>query len=206
MMIGMGREGGGVDFLDQRLIGGVFAAFEFVADDRHLGLAVLLAQPEMAHAIGLDGHVAFEVVAGDVGVVVGAVARGGGVVAAADTFEVLVDRVALGAVEFRAALEHQVFEQVGGAGDAEAFVARAHAIGDHEREHRRGVILQQQHAEAVARELVFGDPAERADGLETGGRRGLGGGEARGEGENRGEKQRERKRAGEFHGKSTGAG
>ena len=136
----MGDVGGGGDFLVERLDGIVFADLKFVADDSHLGAAVGFAQPEVAHAVGLDGDVVFEVVLAEVGEVVGAVEPRGSVVNGTDAFEELVNAVALGAVEFRRALEHQVFEQVGRAGDAETFVARADAVGDHEGDHGGGML------------------------------------------------------------------
>ena len=75
-------------------------------------------------------------------------------------------------MEIGAALEHEMLEQVGGAGGAGDLVARAHAVRDHHGEHGRGVVLEQQHVEVVGGEFVFGDAAGDLDGGET--RRGFG--------------------------------
>ena len=140
VVVGVGGEGGLVDFLDEGLEGRVLATLEFVAHDGHLGLAVVVVELEVAHAVGLhlDGH--GEVLAAEGLVVVGAVEVGGGVVLGAGALEELVDVVALGAVAVERALEHQVLEQVGGAGGARDLVARADTVGDHEGQHRHGVV------------------------------------------------------------------
>jgi len=173
VMVGMADVGGGVDFLFEGADGVVLADLEFVADDGHLGAAVGFAQPEVAHAVGLDGDVGLDVVFSEVGVVVGAVEPGGGVVEGADAFEELVDAVALLAVEVLGALEHEVLEEVGGAGGAGDLVARADAVGDHEGDNGRGVFGEDEHLEAVGVEGVFGDASEGFDGGEAFG--GLGG-------------------------------
>ena len=151
----MGDERGGGHLLVEDRSRVVFVPFEFVAHDGHLGLAVLLAQEQVAHPVGLELHGEFEMIAWEVFVVVGAVERGGRVVDAADAVHERVEAVAGPAVEIFAALEHQVFEQMGGAGGAGDLVARADAIRHHEGEHGGRVVLQQQHAEVVRREPVL---------------------------------------------------
>jgi hypothetical protein len=80
MVVGVCIECGGAELLDQDREGAVFAVFELVAHDGHLGVAVILAQVEVAHAVCFHGDELAEVLGGHLGEVVGAVVGGGGVV------------------------------------------------------------------------------------------------------------------------------
>ncbi len=51
-----------------------------------------------------------------------------------------------------------------GAGD---LVARAHAVGDHERQDRRGVIFKQQHSQIICWHAVFRNAANVLDECEA---------------------------------------
>ena len=136
---------------------------ELVAHDGHLGLAVGLAQQEPAEAVGLELDREFEVVARHLFVVIGAVEPRGGVVGGPNAVEQRVEAGAEVIVVVPAALEHQMFEQVGGAGGAGDLVARADMIGDHEGEHRCRMIGQKQNLEAVGVEAKLVDGLERPD-------------------------------------------
>ena len=173
-MVGQRHEGGRRHLLHQHVVGIVLAAFVFIAHHRHFRLPVGLVQPQMTHAVGFDGDIAFEVFAADGREVIGAVERGAGIELAADALEVLLDAVALRIVEAVAALEHQVFEQMRGSGGAGHLVARADLIGHLKGHHRRGMVGHQQHREAVAVEPVLVDAAQRlhvAEARHGGGRR-----------------------------------
>jgi hypothetical protein len=176
----MGLVGGGHHFLDEGLEGRVLAALELVADDGHLGFPLVVVEDEVAHAVGLhaDDHV--EVLAAEGLVVVGAVEPGGGVVLGAGALEDAVDDLAVGLVVVLRALEHEVLEQVGGAGGAGDLVAGADAVGDHEGHDRGGAVRHEEDLEAVGVEAVFIDAAEGLDVGEArdagrGGREGRGG-------------------------------
>ena len=80
--------------------------------------------------------------------IIGAVVTGGGVVVGAHALQVAVDAVAAGLVEVLAALEHQVFEQMGAAGAAGDLIARAHPVGHHESQRWAGMLGQQHHLQA----------------------------------------------------------
>ena len=69
----IGRRG---HFLHQRVVRVVFAPLVLVAYHGHLGLPIRLVQPQMAHAIGLDGDVAREIIAPHRREIVGAIDRG----------------------------------------------------------------------------------------------------------------------------------
>ena len=166
--------------LQEHRVGIVLAAFVFVAHHRHLRLPVGLAQPQMAHAIGFDGDIAFQAFAADGREVIGAVEGGAGIELAADAFQELLDAVALRVVEALAALEHHVLEDVRRAGDARHLVARPDLIGHLKRHHRRGVIGHQQHGESIAVEPVLVYAGQRLHEAETRGH--AGGGRRRGRG------------------------
>ena len=79
-----------------------------------------------------------------------------------------------------AALEHQMFEQVGGARGPGDLVARAHVISDLETSNRCGMVGFDQDLQAVGVEPIFVDAANRLHERESGhARRGPHRGESR---------------------------
>ena len=149
--------------LHQYVVRIVLAALVFVAHHGHFRLTVRLVQPQLAHAIGLDGNIALEVLLADGGEVIGTVHARAGVELTAYALQILLDAVALGIVEGIAALEHHVLKDVRRARHAGHFVARAHAVGDFEGQHRRGMVGNEQHRQAVMVQSILVDSAERLD-------------------------------------------
>src|SRR5690349_24745532 len=94
-MIRMRDESRGAHCLPERGLRAILATLILVAHDGHLDLTVFLTQPEIAHAIRLDGDVAFEALRAQRAEVGGPVHRGRGVVARADALEELIDARAL---------------------------------------------------------------------------------------------------------------
>jgi hypothetical protein len=148
------------DLLLQRLRRIVLADLKLVPHHRHLRLTIRVAQPEIPHPVRLDFHVAIEVLAPDVRVVIRAIEPRRRVIDSADLLEQLIDARALFAIELRRALEHQMLEQVRRARCPRDFIPRADAIRHHEGERRARVIRFHEHLEAVAVEPVLGDIAD----------------------------------------------
>ena len=63
-----------------------------------------------AHTIGLDGHIAFQIFAGDFSVVIRAVEPGRGVVISANALQLIGNVVAFSSVESGRAFKHHVLE------------------------------------------------------------------------------------------------
>ena len=135
----------------------VLAGLELVADDGHLAVEVLLRDAGVDHAVGLHPEDEREgVLVRREGLeVVGAVERGGAVVARA-ALEELVLRVG----DLRGALEEQVLEQVRHAALAVALVPRADEVGDVDGDRVLRRVGEEEHLHPV-REVVLADPAHR---------------------------------------------
>ena len=161
VMIRMRDVRGREDLLLQRLRRLVLADLKFIPHHRHLRLPVRVAQPKISHPIRFHRHVAVEMFAADVRVVVRAIEPRRRVVNAADPFQQLIDARAFLAIELRRALEHQMLEQVRRARRAGDFVSRSDAIRHHERQRRARVIGLHQHLQPVAVEPVLGNIADR---------------------------------------------
>src|SRR5690625_11231 len=69
-------------------------------------------------------------------------------------------------IEPRCPLEHEVFEEVRGAGQAAYLIAAAHVVCHHESGDRRPRQRHYEHAQAVRVEPILGDPAGLTDGRE----------------------------------------
>ena len=136
VMVGVGHKCSLVDFLVQGLQGRILTTLKFVAHHRHLRLTIFIAQQQFAHAIGFHVDYGREVLAAQSFIIVGAVKPGRGVVSGACAFQYLIDVIALAAVALGGALEHQVFQNVGGAGTAGNLVFRTDPVGHHEGQRR----------------------------------------------------------------------
>ena len=141
----------------------VLAALKLVTDHGHLRFTILFSQEQIPHAIGLEFDCQLKMVAWQVLVVIGAVQPGGGVVDAADPVHQGVEAFSDAGMKVFRALEHQMLKQVGGAGCAGDLIAGSDPVGDHEREHRRGAILEQEDVQVVAGEPVFRDSGHGTD-------------------------------------------
>ena len=121
----------------------------------HVALVVQLllghGRQQAAHAVGLQPQGQLHLVAGHVLPVVGAVLVGRAVDLAADLLQghEVVGVVVLGA------LEHHVLEQVGEPGAARPLVLRTHVVPDVDRHHGDGVVLVQDHVQAVGQGVVL---------------------------------------------------
>ncbi len=73
MVIRLRLESGSEDLFVEGVARAVLSALVFIANDRHLCLAIGLTQPQVAHPVGLDRDIAFELVLADGGEIVGAV-------------------------------------------------------------------------------------------------------------------------------------
>ena len=177
--------GGGAGALAEEAERAVLAGLELVADHGHLAVEVLLRDAGVDHAVGLEAeHERERVVARREGLeVVGAVERGGAVVARA-ALEELVLRVG----DLRRALEEQVLEEVRHAALAVALVPGADEVGDVGGDRVLGGVGEEQDFHPV-REVVLGDAAHRRAAGDAG-REGLG--SRRECGEQQGERREER--------------
>ena len=139
--------GGGVDPLVEDRAGVVLAAFELVADDGHFREQIFALDEAVDEPIGFEGDAEFEVlVGGGHGLeVVGAVDVGGAVEAGPVIAQRLRDLRVVGR-----ALEDHVFEQVGHAGFAVAFVAAADEHGHVDGDGRPRRFGKEQHPRPLA--------------------------------------------------------
>ena len=159
-------EGRGHDPLVEQVAGGVFAALELVAHDRHFREQIFLLDEAVDEAVGFQVEREVEVVlAGRQGL---EVVRAVDPRAAVEAGAALLQRLGNQRVR-RRALEHHVLEQVGHARLAVAFMARAHQHRQVDRHRRLRIVGIQQHQQAVV-EPVFRDAFDR---LHLG-RRGMG--------------------------------
>ena len=149
VMVRVREERRAPQLLVERVARFVFAALEFIPHHDHLRPAILLAQREIAHPIGLDLDEQRQRVRRDRGKIICAIEPRGCIRLRADALEHLIEAHALAAVEFLRAFEHEVLEQVRRARRPGHFIARADMVGDHESHHRCGFFRQQQNAEAV---------------------------------------------------------
>ncbi len=153
--IGMpGREAVPCEGLKHPPVGLVFALSLFVLHHATLFVQLFLGHgaEQVAHAVRFHPKREVQTRGGDILEVVGAVVVGGAVhVRRPDALEggkVLI-------VVVFAAIEHQVFEQVGEAGFAWGLVFRAHVVPDVDRDDRRLAVLVHHHPQAVVElELV----------------------------------------------------
>ena len=151
--------GGGVDALHEDALRAVLAALELVADDRHFRDQVLALDEAVDEAVGFELDAELEVlVGGRHGLeVVGAIDVGGAVEAGA------VVAQGLGHVGKRGrALEDHVLEQMGHAGLAVAFVARADQDGHVDGDRRPRRLGKKQHTGPVG-QAVFGHAFDGGD-------------------------------------------
>ena len=171
MMIRMGNKGGGVDFLVEGRARIVLVPLEFIPHHGHLHLPVLFPQNQIAHPIGLELHREFQMIAREILVIIGAVEPGSGIVDTTDLVHHRVEAAAVVRMEVFRALEHQMLEQMGRTRRPRHFMTRTNPIRDHEGQHRRRVVLEQQHVEIVDGHPVLGDTPKGLDEREPLGRR-----------------------------------
>ena len=171
--------GGGHQLLVEDGGGAVLAGFHFVDDDGALALELAGVDLDVVHGVGQPAeHPVTGFVAGvELAEVVGAVVPGGAVPFDAEAGEFL-----FGIGNGFGALEQHVFEQVGHAGLAGAFVAGAHLVDQVDGHGGFGFVWPQQDGEAVG-ELVLADAIDgltdlddAGDGGGSGGFPGTGGG------------------------------
>ena len=151
-------EGGSDHPLAEDAFRAVLACFEFVPHHGELAHQVFAFDEAVHHAVGFEFDTEFEVVVvgRECAVVIGTVERSGTVEIDGT---VVADR--LGHIgKLRAALEHHVFEKVGHAGFAVAFVSAADEDGVVHRHLRLAGVLQQQQPKAVL-QFVFRDSLDR---------------------------------------------
>ena len=153
------EEGGREDALLEDRGRVVFAHLELVADDGHLAVEVFLRDVRVDHPVGLEIERPLQVHVGRAErlEVVRAVEPGRPVGPGAVGRQLLRD---VGMV--RRSLEDEVLEQVGHSGLAVVLVARAHLVGDVDRDRRLGRIGEEEHAQAVGKP-VLGDALDRRD-------------------------------------------
>ena len=149
----------------------VLAALVFVADDRHLGVEVLLRDERIHHPVGFHRERPVEILVGggERLEIVGAVEERRAVETRSAAAELLED-----ARNRRRALEQQVLEQMRHARLAVVLLARAHEIRNVDGRRRLGGVGKQEHLQAV-RKRVLGDPFDRRPLGDAGGQRRLGG-------------------------------
>jgi len=125
-VVGMGQVHRRLDPLDQKAHRRILHRLPpLLADDRHLGLELLLHQEQVLHPVGFQLERDLQAVGRHALVEDGAVAGGKGVV----RHPLLLQDPVEGTLrETRRALEHQVLEDVRDPGEAAAFVARSHPI------------------------------------------------------------------------------
>ena len=142
----------------------VFAVFEFVADDGHLAVEVLLRDEGIDHAIRLQIERPLQVFLGGLkGLeIVRAIERRGAVGARTVVLQFLRHVGVVGR-----ALEHEVFEQMGHPGFTVIFVARADQVDDVDRDVGLRGIGEKQHAQAVG-QAVLVDSFDAGDVLHVG--------------------------------------
>ena len=172
VMIRMREKRGRPHFLLKRLGRIVLAAFVFVSHDRHFRPAVILAQPQISHAIGFehDGH--RQILRANGFEVIRAIERRRRVRHRSGALEQLIVAIAGLLVVLARALEHQMLEQMSRSGRAVRLISRANAIRDHHRHRRRRMIRQQEHGQAIRVEPVLRNPLHRPHVRETGRYRG----------------------------------
>ena len=140
--------------LFEQLIGRiVLHAFALRDDDRALGIDFGRIERRLAHQVGQNIQRQRNALARQRKQVAGIVQVGQPVVVAA-VFR--GEHVNHAFAEARRALEHHVLDPVASAGNARRLVAPADTIERPRRRHRRGMLLLQQHRQAV-REGVIGD-------------------------------------------------
>jgi hypothetical protein len=127
----------------------VLAALELVADDRHLGTAVLVAQERAAHARRLDRAPRSQRRGGDGLVVVGAVEPRGGVEPRAERLEDGRHRVPFARSNSGVPLNIRCSSSVRRARVADRLVAAADVVHDRERHDGRTRFGEQQDAKPV---------------------------------------------------------
>ena len=166
MLLERRREGLFVEDLE----GGVLAPLVLVANDGHLRDPVRVPQERTAHPRRFDPDGDLDRVGGHGLVVVGAVERRGGVEPRPQGFEHRGDGRAFLPVVLGSPLEHEVLEEVGGAGVSHSLVAAADVIDDRERRDGGDRVREQQKLEPVrakaelADPCLFGDEIERSRG------------------------------------------
>ena len=117
----------------------------------------------VAHAIGLQLEGEVEMFRGKGLEVVRAVEPCRGVEARADPLEDAGHRPTGRRVEPARPLEHPAFEQMGGAGMPHRLVARADVVDDARGHHRRRLVGEQEHPQAVAHQFQFLNSPVRRD-------------------------------------------
>ena len=151
--------GDGVHPLAQHPERAVFSRFPFIAHHRHLRLQVLRGDERIHHAVGLEVERPLEVVGGrrEGLEVVGAIQPGGAIGERTPLGQFLGDVRVVGR-----ALEHQVFEKMGHAGLAVAFVPRPDEVGDVHGGLGLAGIGEEKDPKSVV-QTVFGDPLDGGD-------------------------------------------
>jgi hypothetical protein len=145
-------KGGGHDSLVEDVELAVFAGLHLVADHRHLAVEVLLEHGHVGHAVGLQVQRPAEVVvAGVDGLEVHGLVEGCGSVEVAGgaVGEVLEELAAV-----LGALEGHVLQEMGHAGLAIGFVARADAVDDVDGDLGLGVVGKQEDVQAVGKGVL----------------------------------------------------
>ena len=143
------------DVLASQAVGAVVVVLAtLVFHGRALDFKLLLAYgiEQEAHAVGLQPHTGFELVAGQGLEVVGAVLVGAAVQGAAGggyELEVLLVADVVGA------LKHHVLEEVGKAGLANLLAGRAHVVGHVDVHQRVGMVFGHHEREAVGQHVLL---------------------------------------------------